>query len=766
VRISTGFRLFLSLTLIAAAFTACSGDPNLRKQKYLQSGQRYFEKGKYREAAIEFTNALKLDQDYADAHYRLAQSYLKLQRWSSAYQELARTVELEPENYPARIDMVKLLIATGNFQPAQEQTDLLLQQRPNDPQVHFAAASLLAAEAKYPAAIEEMQKAIALDRSDSNLYLNLAMMLMKNNQPAEAEENFKKAVELDPKGTNASMMLGAYYQSRSQYAEAEHEFRRAIGVDPKNLDALAALARLYLAEGNKIKAEEFLGQVKRDFPDSSVGYRMLGDFYFTTGDMDKAIAEYAALYQEHPKDLAVKKNYIHLLMLKGRREEAHRLNQEILETTPDDNEALLYRGQLELSAGDVNGAASTLQTVIKNDPDNAAAHHQLGLAFQKLGNLANAESELQNAVRLRPDLVEAQRALALLAMRQGDMSTLEQAATQIINTEPASPEGYALRAVSYINRNKFAAADEDIRKAIAADPQSQLGYVQRGNLKFVQKQYSEAGQAYQKALDRDPKSTDALRGLMNTYLAQNQMEKALAIAKAQIAKAPSNSGFYDLLGTVLLRNKKDLNGAESAFRRSLELDKSNSDATIKLGQAQVAKGDIDQAIATYQQAIKEHFNAPEFYTLLGELYESERDWTKAQDAYQKALGLKPNDPLASNNLANVLLQGNGNLDIALSLAQTARRGMPDSPDAADTLGWVYYQKGVYGSAVSLFQEALKLQEKNKTPDSPDIHYHLALAYEKTNQPQLARQHFERVLKIDPGYSEAAEIRKQLTSLKS
>jgi tetratricopeptide (TPR) repeat protein len=39
--------------------------------------------------------------------------------------------------------------------------------------------------------------------------------------------------------------------------------------------------------------------------------------------------------------------------------------------------------------------------------------------------------------------------------------------------------------------------------------------------------------------------------------------------------------------------------------------------------------------------------------------------------------------------------------------------MPDSPNAADTLAWVYYQKGAYRSAIDLFQEALQLEEKNK-----------------------------------------------------
>ena len=191
-----------------------------------------------------------------------------------------------------------------------------------------------------------------------------------------------------------------------------------------------------------------------------------------------------------------------------------------------------------------SGATVALQTVIKNEPNNAAAHYQLGVAFQKSGDVENAKVEWLNAVRIRPDLLEAQRSLALLAMRQGDMGALEPAATQLIRLQPTSPEGYALRAVSHINRQQFAAAEEDIRKAIEVNPQSHLGYVQRGNLKFVQKQYSEAGKAYQDALDRDSNSTDALRGLMNTYLAQNQVDKALAVANAQIAKSPANSSFY------------------------------------------------------------------------------------------------------------------------------------------------------------------------------------------------------------------------------
>src|SRR5208337_717264 len=121
-----------SLLFLAALFVGCSHDPNVRKQKYLESGQRYFEKGKYQEAVIQFGNAAQVDSHYADAHYQLARAYSRLQQWTPAYLEYARTVELQPDNYPARLDLANLLIAGRDFKQAQEHTDFLLQNQPKN----------------------------------------------------------------------------------------------------------------------------------------------------------------------------------------------------------------------------------------------------------------------------------------------------------------------------------------------------------------------------------------------------------------------------------------------------------------------------------------------------------------------------------------------------------------------------------------------------------------------------------------------------------
>ena len=152
--------------------------------------------------------------------------------------------------------------------------------------------------------------------------------------------------------------------------------------------------------------------------------------------------------------------------------------------------------------------------------------------------------------------------------------------------------------------------------------------------------------------------------------------------------------------------------------------------------------------------------------LLGDLYQSHRDWIHATEAYQKALAIKPQNPLPSNDLASVMLQSGANLDVALSLAQTARRGLPESPGVADTLGWIYFQKGAYHSAVDSLREALRLARDSEFPDNSHLHYHLGMAYAKSGETTLARQQLETALKMNPNSSDAADARKQLAQLKS
>jgi Flp pilus assembly protein TadD len=166
---------------------------------------------------------------------------------------------------------------------------------------------------------------------------------------------------------------------------------------------------------------------------------------------------------------------------------------------------------------------------------------------------------------------------------------------------------------------------------------------------------------------------------------------------------------------------------------------------------------VDQAIANYKTALQTSPRDVRTYVLLGTQLEARNQWQEAEALYQKALQIQPDYAIAANNLAYLMLEHGGNVNVAVSLAQTGRKGMPDSPTSADTLGWAYYRQGVYDAAIDLFQEAIKV-----SPDNPTYHYHLGMAYEKANKFDMAKKQLEYTLQISPNYSEAGEIKKILS----
>jgi Tfp pilus assembly protein PilF len=99
--------LFVSMLLafLVGMLGGCSRDPQVIKQKYLDKGKAYAEKGKCPEAEIEFQNAVQIDSKFEPAHYELALCYLKRGALQSAYLELKQAVQIAPDDLKANSNL-------------------------------------------------------------------------------------------------------------------------------------------------------------------------------------------------------------------------------------------------------------------------------------------------------------------------------------------------------------------------------------------------------------------------------------------------------------------------------------------------------------------------------------------------------------------------------------------------------------------------------------------------------------------------------------
>jgi tetratricopeptide (TPR) repeat protein len=143
----------------------------------------------------------------------------------------------------------------------------------------------------------------------------------------------------------------------------------------------------------------------------------------------------------------------------------------------------------------------------------------------------------------------------------------------------------------------------------------------------------------------------------------------------------------------------------------------------------------------------------------------------AIDNYRKALTKDENAIFAANNLAWLYAEyGKGNLDEAVRLAQGIVQTHPEVPSFADTLGWVYYKKGLYGAAAEQLKKAVTIDEaearrSNSTP-SPIYRYHLGMALAGKGDKAGARREIEAALRLSEKtkFAETDEARKTLATL--
>ena len=98
--------------------------------------------------------------------------------------------------------------------------------------------------------------------------------------------------------------------------------------------------------------------------------------------------------------------------------------------------------------------------------------------------------------------------------------------------------------------------------------------------------------------------------------------------------------------------------------------------------------------------------------------------------------------------------------MALQLAQTAKAQLPNQHEIDDTLGWIYYKKGMATRAIESFENSTL-----KPPTNPSYAYHLGLAYHKNGDTAKARAELERALKLKPDFEGAADAKKILESIK-
>src|SRR5215510_12350148 len=99
-------RLILLVLTFLLGLVSCSRDPAVVKKRYCESGNKYFDRGRYREASIQYRNALKQDPKYGLAHYKMGLTALQQKDASGAVNSFRRAKDTLPPDAPEKTDTI------------------------------------------------------------------------------------------------------------------------------------------------------------------------------------------------------------------------------------------------------------------------------------------------------------------------------------------------------------------------------------------------------------------------------------------------------------------------------------------------------------------------------------------------------------------------------------------------------------------------------------------------------------------------------------
>jgi tetratricopeptide (TPR) repeat protein len=301
-----------------------------------------------------------------------------------------------------------------------------------------------------------------------------------------------------------------------------------------------------------------------------------------------------------------------------------------------------------------------------------------------------------------------------------------------------NPEGYIVKL--YQGRVEPAHVERDFRDIPKSDaerlaralPFPNRNYVLafgRNHLssgaQFYQRGYLEQAEvSFRQALEDDPSSAEALYGIGSVYLNQNKNALAREMFEKCVKLQPS-------------------------YPETLP------DAWNNLGVLATREGQIDEAIANFQQALK--FNPRHQLSLdnLGNAYRAEKRWSDARQALESALEASPDDAEANYSLGMVFAQ-TGEPNKAYDHLQRALKARPDYPEALNNLGILYLLNRRRQEAVSSFEQCIRV-----APSFDQGYLNLARLYALEGAHDKAVTLLLDLLKQHPDHPQAKQMLEQL-----
>lgn len=483
-----------------------------------------------------------------------------------------------------------------------------------------------------------------------------AMRLKEKKDYASAFGLLQHCLDIHPNAASALYEVSQYYMFLRQVPQGQEALEKAVANASDNYWYSQGLASLYQQQNELDKAITLLEQMVVRFPAKQDPLFNLLDLYGRQEKYDKVISTLNRLEKHMGKNeqLSMEKFRIYLQMKDDKK--AFQEIESLVQEYPMDMRYQVILGDVYLQNGKKQEAYDVYQKVLAAEPDNPMAIFSMASYYKQTGQEELYQQQLDTLLlnkKVTPDTKVGVMRQMIVENEQADKDS-----TQII------------------------ALFDRIMKQEQDDPQIPMLYAQYLLSKNME---AESVPVLEQVVDLDPTNKAARMMLIGAAVKKEDYKQIIKVCEPGIEATPDALEFYYYLAVAYNQAEKP-DSVISICKRALEHTTADSKKEI----------------------------VSDFYSILGDMYHTQKQMKEAYAAYDSALVYNPSNIGALNNYAYYLSVERRDLDKAEEMSYKTVKAEPNNATYLDTYAWILFEKGNYAEARIYIDNAMKSEGGDKS----------------------------------------------------
>lgn len=642
-----------------------------------------------------------------------------------------------------------------DYKKTREISEQVLKSFPNNVRVLELAGAAEFRLRNYLQAEALLAKSLKLAPQQRLSRLLLAQTYLRTGEPSKTLDTLKPVLEGGQADGATLSLVGEAYLQLGDATRSEQAFQAALKAAPDDARVRTSAAMAQMARGNnsgaaaeleavaagdggpradlalisaRLRQNDIPGALKavdgleKKLPDQALPLQLRGRILTLKNDLAGATKSFEAAQAKEPAYFPPVASLAALDMMAKKPEEARKRFNAFIQAQPKSWQARLALAELEARVGaPVATVTTALREAVKVNPVEPRPHVALVTHLIGIGDAKAALLAAQDATAALPNNTEVMDTLGRAELAAGDHQRALSTFKKLASLQPRNAGPEMRLAETYAAMKDSDAAARSLRRAADLQP---------GNLNINRAQ---------------------------ARLAQTsgKPEEALKIARDLQKRAPQDAAGFTIEGEVEV-GRKNWDAAAAAFRTALKLAP-NSETAAKLHTTLLAGNKTAEAERVATDWAKAHPKDGSFHYFLGDVALAQNNLARAEAHYRAVIELQPENALALNNVAWLLVkQGKPG---ALPLAQKANELLPNRAPLIDTLSIALEGDGKVAEAIEAQKRAITLE-----PKDPALALRLAKLYIKSGDKTRARAELDTLSKLGDRFAGQPEVAQLLRTL--